>query len=136
MAWLTALFAALSIAQAQTSPETVIYSFAVNPRGANPLAPLTRDASGNLFGTTSQGGQQNLGLVFKLDSSGKQTVLHSFLGGTDGANPYSGLLRTSNGVLYGTTYAGGTSNAGIIYKVEPSGQESVIYTFTGFGDGG
>ena len=123
------------IGAAQTPTESVIYSFSTFPHGANPYAPLSRDPAGNLYGTTNQGGQADVGLVFKLSPSGTETILHSFLGGSDGANPYSGLLL-GDGNLYGTTYQGGASNAGIVYKLSPSGTETVLYSFTGGADGG
>lgn len=62
-------------------------------------------------------------------------VLYTFTGGNDGANPYGTLLRR-NGNLYGTTYAGGTDNAGTVFKLAPGGTETVLYSFTGGSDGG
>jgi uncharacterized repeat protein (TIGR03803 family) len=105
--WFVCAFAAAGMAQApaQTATESAIYSFFTFPYGANPYAPLARDSADNLYGTTNQGGQADVGLVFKLSSSGKETTLHSFLGGNDGANPYSGVLL-ADGNLYGTTYQG------------------------------
>jgi uncharacterized repeat protein (TIGR03803 family) len=126
----------MGAAQAQTATETVIYSFASFPRGANPYAPLTRDAAGNLYGTTNQGGQANVGVVFKVDASGQQTVLYNFKGGADGANPYAGVIRNSAGNIYGTTYRGGAANAGVVYRVDATGHEKVLYSFTGGADGG
>jgi uncharacterized repeat protein (TIGR03803 family) len=124
------------MAHSQTPTETVIYSFSTFPYGANPYAPLVRDAEGNLYGTTNQGGLADVGLVFRLSPSGKETVLHNFMGGSDGANPYSGVLLTASGNLYGTTYQGGASNAGVVYEISPSGKETVLYSFTGGADGG
>jgi uncharacterized repeat protein (TIGR03803 family) len=100
-----------------------------------PYAPLVRDAAGNLYGTTNQGGQADVGIVLKLSPSGKETVLHSFMGGSDGANPYSGVLL-ADGNLYGTTYQGGASNGGVVYQISPAGKETVLYSFTGGADGG
>jgi uncharacterized repeat protein (TIGR03803 family) len=124
------------MAHSQTPTETVIYSFSTFPYGANPYAPLVRDAEGNLYGTTNQGGLADVGLVFRLSPSGKETVLHNFMGGSDGANPYSGVLLTASGSLYGTTYQGGDSNAGVVYEISPSGKETVLYSFSGGADGG
>jgi uncharacterized repeat protein (TIGR03803 family) len=73
--------------------------------------------AGNLYGTTVQGGASNLGVVFKLDSTGKVTILHSF-GGLDGINPNGGLLSFA-GSLYGTTVGGGTSGFGVVFRLGP-----------------
>jgi uncharacterized repeat protein (TIGR03803 family) len=125
----------MEAARAQTGTETVLLSFGDFPHGANPYAPLVRDAAGNLYGTTNQGGAANVGVVFKLTPSREMKVLHSFQGGTDGANPYSGVALDSAGNLYGTTYGGGAANAGVVYKVDATGHETVLYSFTGGADG-
>jgi uncharacterized repeat protein (TIGR03803 family) len=116
--------------------ETVLHNFTGGADGANPVAGLVRDSIGNLYGATPFGGTSNLGVVYRLDSSGNLTVLHTFTGGADGANPqYGSLVRDSAGNLYGTASNGGASNAGVVYKVYPSGNETVLYTFTGGADG-
>jgi len=109
--------------------------------GHGPQAGLVRDAAGNLYGTTTYGGQgcgnDGCGVVFKLDKTGKETVLHSFTGTEgDGNFPYAGLIRDASGNLYGTTVEGGASNRGTAFKLEKSGTEVVLYSFTGGGDGG
>jgi len=120
-----------------TGVETVLYSFADGADGGYPWAGLVRDAAGNLYGTTVSGGTATEGVVFKVDKTGKETVLHSFAGGSDGMFPASGnLLRDSAGNLYGVTPQGGTPGFGVIYKVDKTGNESVLYTFTGQLDGG
>src|SRR5579863_6600074 len=86
--------------------ETVLYRFN-GMDGSNPDGGLVRDSAGNLYGTTVLGGTSFLGNVFKLDPSGHLTVLYSFRGQPDGASPYAGLIRDSEGNLYGTTIAGG-----------------------------
>ena len=135
-AWLVCLACALAASgAARAATETIIHNFGSFPRGANPYAPLVHDASGDLYGTTFQGGQANVGVVFKLTKSG-QTVLHSFAGGADGAYPYAGVKLDAEGNMYGTTYQGGTANFGVVYMVSPTGQETLLHTFTGGADGG
>jgi uncharacterized repeat protein (TIGR03803 family) len=116
--------------------ESVLYSFRGRADGATPVAGLVRDSAGNLYGTTYNGGASGFGVVFKVNTAGKETVLHSFAGGADGANPYAGLIRDSAGNFYGTTFYGGASNYGIVFKVDTTRTETVLYSFTGGADGG
>src|SRR2546426_277689 len=95
---------AMPSARAQTFE--MLHSF-TGLDGADPRAGLILDAAGNLYGTTVSGGTYNYGAVFKVDTSGHQTVLYSFTGGGDGANPEAGLIQDSAGNLYGTTLNGG-----------------------------
>jgi uncharacterized repeat protein (TIGR03803 family) len=131
-----------------TGKETVLYSFTAGAGGAFPISGLVRDASGNLYGTTQQGGtvpcnlgNGGCGIVFKVDTTGNETVLYSFTGGADGAFPYA-LIQDSAGNLYGTTWWGGDlsgcdgAGCGVVFKVDPVGKETVLYTFTGGVDGG
>jgi uncharacterized repeat protein (TIGR03803 family) len=119
--------------------ESVIYSFTGGADGADPyFADVIFDASGNLYGTTVGGGSYNLGTVFKLTptaSGWSETVLYSFSGGLDGANPYAGLLFDTVGNLYGTTYSGGANSVGTVFELmqRTPGQwiEKVIHTFKG-----
>jgi uncharacterized repeat protein (TIGR03803 family) len=123
-----------------TGNETVLYNFAGGSDGANPTSSLIMDAQGNLYGTTSLGGTSGFGTVFKLDSTGKETVLHTFTGyPEDGAEPLAGLVPDAKGNLYGTTVYGGNSgrcnNGGIfgcgtVFKVDENGNETVLYSFT------
>ncbi len=72
----------------------------------------------------------------KSIASGHETVLYSFTGGNDGGYPlFAGVIRDSTGHLYGTTAGGGTSGAGVVFKVDMSGNETVLYSFTGGADG-
>jgi uncharacterized repeat protein (TIGR03803 family) len=116
--------------------ETVLFSFPGGNGGSNPYGGVTADSAGNLYGTTAYGGSGGSGVVFKLDPAGTETVLHTFKTPNDGAAPESGVIRDSAGNLYGTTYGGGKYDAGVVYKVAASGQETVLYTFTGGADGG
>ena len=115
------------------------------------FAGLVSDASGNLYGTTGYGGAYNQGTVFRLrrctDGNWTESVLHSFTGGADGANPHSALILDSSGNLYGTTEFGGKSagsgcegeTCGVVFELahNPNGTwtESVLHSFTGYTDG-
>jgi uncharacterized repeat protein (TIGR03803 family) len=83
--------------------ETVLYSFTGGADGSQPLGRLIRDAKGSLYGTTSLGGASGQGTVFKLDSAGVETVLHSFRGRQDSGSPFTGLTPDGRGTLSGTT---------------------------------
>lgn len=129
-----------------TGHETVLYSFTGATDGGIPIGRLLA-SGGSFFGITSLGGDPvcSCGTVFKLDSSGTLTVLHSFKGGTDGAQnsgqPELGLVLI-NGNLYGPASFGGVAGCdgslgcGVIFKVTPTATESVLYRFTAQADGG
>jgi uncharacterized repeat protein (TIGR03803 family) len=124
--------------------ETVIHSFSAPPSsgGSSPQAGLIANKEGALYGTTSGGGAvvsgtQSEGIVFKLTPPAKgqttwtETVLHSFVGGTDGASPYAGLIADERGALYGTTSGGGTANWGTVFKLTPPAKGQTTWTETG-----
>jgi len=113
--------------------ESVLYSFAGGSSdGANPWAGLTQGSDGNFYGTTTAGGANGEGTVFMITPSGAETVLYSFAGGSgDGAAPYGTLIQGSDGNFYGTTYSGGTSNLGTVFKITASGAETIVYSFAG-----
>jgi uncharacterized repeat protein (TIGR03803 family) len=127
-----------------TGEATVLYTFQGQTDGGNPEVGLVMDSAGNVYGTTYQGGQLSgclqvttgCGVVFKLDPTGKESVLYTFTGASDGANPHGSLILDSAGNLYGTTLYGGNSNSGTVFKVDPTGHETVLYSFTGGADGG
>ncbi len=96
--------------------------------GANPYAVVTIDREGNLYGTTFYGGTFNAGVVYKLDAAGTESVLYTFTGGADGGNPFAGVVLDAAGNLYGTTETGNPVYGGWVYKVTPSGQETVLYS--------
>lgn len=116
--------------------ETVLHSFSGNPDGANPYAGLVMDNSGNLYGTTEQGGTSGCGTVFKIDTAGNESVLHSFAGSpNDGTDPKAALTLDPNGNLFGTTLTGGTSGFGTVFELDTTNTETVLYNFTGHADG-
>ncbi len=120
-------------AQAQTF--SVVHAFTGGSDGGSPLSGFTIDGQGNLYGTGSSGGTAGYGVVFELDKNGVETVLHDFIGGSDGANPEGRLVRDAAGRLYGTTIAGGASNVGTVFEVTRHGKETVLYSFAGGTDG-
>jgi uncharacterized repeat protein (TIGR03803 family) len=115
--------------------ETVLHTFTGGTDGAGPFAGLVMDAKGDLYGTTAAGGASRVGTVFKLDNKGLETVLYSFAGGTDGERPLAGLVMDGRGNFYGTTARGGTAGFGTVFKVTETGQETVLYSFSGGADG-
>src|SRR5579863_7718531 len=125
--------AAIPLSQGQTF--SVVHSFTGGSDGGYPLAGFTIDAAGSQYGTTTAGGASGLGTVFKITTKGKEIVLHSFAGGTDGANPESSLVMDAAGDLYGTTNGGGASGAGTVFKITRYNKETVLYSFAGGTDG-
>jgi uncharacterized repeat protein (TIGR03803 family) len=132
-AGLCAALAMAAAGSASAAPtETVLYAFTGGSDGGGPYAGLIADRAGNLYGTTIGGGASHNGVVFKLSPSGAETVLYSFTGGSgDGAGPSAGLIADRAGNLYGTTLFGGASNFGTVFKLSPSGTETVQHSFTG-----
>jgi uncharacterized repeat protein (TIGR03803 family) len=122
--------------------ETVLYSFTGGVDGNGPYASVIRDEAGNLYGVTIGGGDlsgcfgNGCGVVFKLNPAGKEAVLYSFTGGADGDNPGTSLIRDEAGNLYGTTISGGSDGQGVVFKLDPTEKETVLYSFTGGADGG
>jgi uncharacterized repeat protein (TIGR03803 family) len=91
---------------------------------------LQFDSAGNLYGTTPLGGNFNHGTIYELTRSGQFSTVHSFSGGTDGADPGAGLTRDrATGDLYGTTTGGGAFHVGGIFKLTPDGTVVVLHDF-------
>lgn len=106
----------------------LLYSFAGGTDGANPAAGLLLGPTGTLYGTTAYGGISNVGTIFKLDNAGKETILHTFSGGNDGAISYADLIRDQAGHLYGTTLKGGPSNLGTVFELVSLHKEVILHT--------
>ena len=143
LACLAAFASPITTARAGTT--SVIYSFEGGADGEYADTDLVRDASGNLFGTTVQGGDHGSGTVWELHPNGDgtwtHTVLYSFTGGVDGGEPYKGVTLDASGNLYGTAVTGGgggcEGGCGVAYRLTNGGgtwTQSVIHTFTGGDD--
>jgi uncharacterized repeat protein (TIGR03803 family) len=115
--------------------EKVLHSFSGPPDGFFPYAGLT-SVNGTIYGTTVAGGSMTCqcGIVFSINASGNEKVLHTFTGPPDGALPEASLLNV-NGTLYGTTTGGGAYSNGSVFTITTSGQEAVLYDFKGHPDG-
>lgn len=136
-----ALILRFAPAAVASNTENVLYTFTGQGDGNLPLGALTRDSSGNLYGTAAFGGTNNNGVVFELtpNPSGGWTynVIYRFSGNADGAVPVAGVVLDSQGNLFGTCDSGGTGY-GTVFELSLSGGSWTLtkyYDFTGAGDG-
>jgi uncharacterized repeat protein (TIGR03803 family) len=132
---------------AATQTEKVLHSFnytATNKGPINPYAGLILDADGNLYGTTLNGGPNDLqgGTVFELSrmcGGWTEKTLHVFGNGKDGRNPYAGVISDKDGNLYGTTYSGGVYGQGTVFELSRTSDEGwtekILHNFGGSDDG-
>jgi uncharacterized repeat protein (TIGR03803 family) len=113
----------LTEAKNKTWTHLTLYNFAGGTTdGAYPVAGVTVDTKGDLYGTTYYGGQSNEGTAYELKlTKGKytQNVLHSFVGGADGAYPRGGVILNSKADVFGTTELGGSKSGGVIFEITP-----------------
>jgi uncharacterized repeat protein (TIGR03803 family) len=134
--------------------EIVLYSFTGGEDGGEPWDGLTFDSAGNLYGTTFEGGAYEQGTVFEMSPAPggwNETVIYSFTGNDDGANPFGGVILDATGNLYGTTAAAGKggcggfsivpiSGCGAVFELSPTSgggwNETTLHTFSGKADGG
>jgi uncharacterized repeat protein (TIGR03803 family) len=113
---------------------TTIFNFCIQKctDGAYPPAGLFLSTDRNFYGTTTLGGVNNFGTVFKITPEGKLTTLYSFCALTncaDGSEPLVGVIQAADGDLYGTTWVGGTNGAGTVFKITPKGKLTTLYSF-------
>src|SRR5579872_1234412 len=115
--------------------EKVLYFFTGNLDGGSVNAGVIFDKAGNLYGTTTSGGNYNSGTIFELTNSNgtwKESVLYNFTGGNDGGFPYDAPVLDQNGNLFGTTFNGGLYGYGTVFQLTPSAgawTETVLHTF-------
>jgi len=115
---------------------TTLYSFCAQAScadGAYPLAGLVQTNDGTFYGTTYGGGTNNNGTVFKITPGGTLTVLHTFCQTdcSDGVTPIAGLMQGSDGAFYGTTYGGGVTGKGTVFRMSPKGKVTTLHNFDG-----
>lgn len=114
-----------------TGSLTTLHSFAGAAEGSGPQGTLIQGTDGNFYGTTTFGGPNSSGTIFKMTSSGTLTVLYAFTGGSDGSNPAAGLVQGKDGNFYGTAYYGGANGFGAVYQVTPGGTQTILHNFNG-----
>jgi uncharacterized repeat protein (TIGR03803 family) len=119
---------------APNGAETVLHAFAQGNDGGGPWDTLVADSSGNLYGTTGEGGQGEAGTLFKVTPGGILTILYTFTY-QSGGGPVAGLIRSANGNLYGTTTLGGKYENGTVFMLEADGKEITLHSFSGLADG-
>jgi uncharacterized repeat protein (TIGR03803 family) len=112
------------------------YPFPCKAGGAFPSnSALLQASDGNFYGTTSEGGIQNQGTIFKMTPDFQVSILYTFQGHTkgtvDGALPTGGLIQATDGNLYGTTYKGGATGAGTLFQISTGGAYRLLYSFNG-----
>lgn len=113
-----------------------LYAFTGGADGSYPDSGLTAGLDGNLYGTTSYGGTNNVGTVYRVTPAGAHTVLYSFTAGPgDGQNPASGLELAPDGNFYATTTAGGAYGGGTFFKIDQAGNLTTLYSFGAAGTG-
>jgi len=124
------LVLAVTVPSAQAQNFVALHEFNGTSDGRNPEAKPLRDAAGNLYGTTFAGGSNGEGTVYKIDSTGTESVLFTFSVTVSGGFPASSLIQDQAGTLYGTA-DGGPGGAGVVFKISPQGEETILFAFQG-----
>jgi uncharacterized repeat protein (TIGR03803 family) len=115
---------------------TLLHTFTNGIDGAYPEAQLVQGSDGNFYGTTYAGGSNGFGNVFQINSDGSSFIsLYGFTNGSDGANPQAGLVQGADLIFYGTTYFGGSTSNGVVFKITSAGLLTPLYSFLGLNDG-
>ena len=134
VAWGVMIFSCASFARA-----AIIYSVVAQLGASAPgYVPnqIVEAGDGNYYGTTTSGGTNNNGTIFRITSSGAVTPLYSFTGGNDGSRPVGSLTLGNDGKLYGTASLGGADSAGTFFSITTGGTFTLLHTFDGTSEGG
>jgi uncharacterized repeat protein (TIGR03803 family) len=111
-----------------------VYEFPGGSGGSYPVGPLVQLSDGNFYGVAENGGTASAGFVFKMTPSGTVSTVYNFTGNPQSGFPSNGLTLGSDGQLYGVSYSGGTFDDGTIYRISPSGQYTLLYSFSSRAD--
>jgi len=124
------------VLQPQITSFSLLHGF-TSSSGNSPYAGLIQGSDNRLYGTTLNGGASNNGTVFAMGQDGANfTLLHSFSGKNDGANPWTSLIQGTDGRLYGTALNGGADGKGTVFTVNPDGTGFMtLYSFPNAADG-
>ncbi len=110
----------------------VLHAFSGNADGEQPWSPPTADGAGNLYGTTTGGGINGAGTIFKITPGGTESVVLNFCRCKDGELPHAGLIMDKAGNFYGvTTYGGNAGGLGVVFKLARDSTEKVLHAFAG-----
>lgn len=136
------LFCALAAATSTAQTLNTLYSFCTQANcadGAAPSSSLIQASDGSLYGTTTEGGAQQQGTVFRVTTAGVLTILYSFCsqsGCADGGSPNASLVQATDGNFYGTTLFGGdfthcNFGCGTVFRITPGGTLTTLHSFNG-----
>src|ERR1039457_6364110 len=133
--WATSLAIAALMMLATPISSRAQFTTLVSFTGANGNQPfmenLVQGKNGSLYGTTTYGGTSGNGTIFKVTPTGTLTTIYNFANTPDGANPDAGLVLGTDGKFYGTTYQGGTSGLGTVFKITSLGTLTILHSFAG-----
>ena len=111
--------------------ETILHPLVGTTQGSYPVVGVVQGSDSNFYGVANSEGINGSGTAFKITAAGALTVLHSFGAGSDGAEPAGSLLQARDGNFYGTTYRGGASGQGSLFRVTSGGVSATIHSFQG-----
>ncbi len=120
---------------------TILHQFAGGADGYGPNGGLVQASDGTLYGSTRYTGGDDMGhffgggTVFQMTLDGTVTTLHEFAGGTDGYQPFAGLVIATDGTFYGTTGAGGMPNQGTVFQIASDGTIAIVHAFASGAEG-
>ena len=125
------LFCFLATVACSSQAFSTLVNFGGGTNGIYPNGTLVLGSDGNLYGTTSNGGDNSVGTIFEVTPDGVLNTLYSF-SYSGGNEPFTGLMQANDGNFYGTTSQGGGYDVGIVYRMTPGGIVTKIHSFAGW----